>query len=132
MQLKVIKSDGSVEEYLHTKVMHTISNAFTCSENGDGAVSVAEDLAEVVTYFLYNKQKRPVINSHEIFGVIKASLAETGYEEAAVALSEYHFRRRLKRSRIEVIQVDMTHFADAEKLSGKNWAKVYRYMKPKR
>ncbi len=27
MQLKVIKSDGSIEEYLHTKVIGTFGNA---------------------------------------------------------------------------------------------------------
>ena len=118
VQLKVIKSDGSMEEYLHTKVIGTISNALACVDESD--VCVAEQLAEAVTYFLYHRSKRHGgprnISSSEIFSVIKASLAATGYEEAAIALSEYHCQRRLKRSRVEVVPVDIQQLCDAEQL----------------
>jgi transcriptional regulator NrdR family protein len=114
MQLKVIKADGSVEEYLHTKVIGTISNALT--RIGSPDIYVAEELAEVVTFYLYNRQNRRTVTSSEIFSIIKAVLTATQYEEAAVALSEHHFERKLKRSRIEVASIDIEELADAERL----------------
>jgi hypothetical protein len=114
MQLKVIKADGGIEEYLHTKVIGTISNAL--GRIGQADICIAEQLAEVVTYFLYHRQDRRAVSSSEIFSIIKAVLAATSYEEAAVALSEHHFERRLKRSRIEVASIDIRELADAELL----------------
>ena len=61
MQIKVIKADGGVEEYLYTKVMGTINNALSAVDQAD--VDIAEQLAEVVTYFLYH-EKRPSISYH--------------------------------------------------------------------
>ncbi len=114
MQLKVTKVDGSVEEYLHTKVIGTVSNAL--SEVDQANVSVAEQLADVVTHFLYNKQKRRIVTSGEILSIIKAVLTSSGYEDAAVALSEHHMERKLKRCRIEVIPLNVQELADAELL----------------
>jgi len=114
MQLKVIKADGGIEEYLHTKVIGTISNAL--GRIGQADICIAEQLAEVVTYFLYHRQDRRAVSSSEIFSIIKAALAATSYEEAAVALSEHHFERKLKRSRIEVASIDIRELADAELL----------------
>jgi transcriptional regulator NrdR family protein len=114
MQLKVIKTDGSVEEYLHTKIIGTISNALSRIDQPD--ISVAEELAEVVTFYLYKRQHRRTATSSEIFSIIKAVLTATKYEEAAVALSEHHFERKLKRSRIEVVSIDIKELADAERL----------------
>jgi len=114
MQLKVIKTDGSVEQYLHTKIIGTISNAL--GRTGRPDISVAEELAEVVTFFIYQRQNRRSVTSGEIFSMIKAVLTATGYEEAAVALSEHHFERKLKRSRIEVVSIDVEELADAELL----------------
>jgi len=114
MQLKVIKADGGIEEYLHTKVIGTISNAL--GRIGQADICIAEQLAEVVTYFLYHRQDRRAVSSSEIFSIIKAVLAATSYEEAAVALSEQHFERKLKRSRIEVASIDIRELADAELL----------------
>ena len=115
MQLKVIKTDGSVEEYLHTKVIGTISYAL--DEVGQTDIGVAEELAEAVTYFLYHRQKHNGVTSSEIFSVIKVVLTATGYEEAAIAMNEHHFERRLKRSRIEVVSINIQELADAEVLS---------------
>jgi transcriptional regulator NrdR family protein len=114
MQLKVIKTDGSVEEYLHTKIIGTISTALSAIGRPD--IYVAEELAEVVTFYLYKRQHRRTATSSEIFSIIKAVLAATRYEEAAVALSEHNFERRLKRSRIEVVSIDVEELADAEML----------------
>ena len=115
-QLKVIKTDGTVEEYLHTKVIGTIGNALGGVDQPD--ICIAEQLADVVTYFLYHNQNQRIVTANEILSIIKAVLTTTGYEEAAVSLSEHHFQRRLKRCRIEVISVDAQEPADVELLAG--------------
>lgn len=115
-QLKVIKADGSVEEYLHTKVMGTINNAL--GEVNQANIDIAEQFAEVVTFFLYNQYNRRTVTSGDVFSMIKVALAATGYEDAAIALSEHHFERKLKRSRIEVVLIDVQDLADAELLAG--------------
>lgn len=114
MQIKVIKTDGSTEEYLHTKIIGTVSNVL--AEVGQPDVLVAEHLAEVVTYYLYHKKKTRTITSGEILSIIKAVLTATGYDDAAIALSEHHFERKLKRSRIEVVSIDLQDLADAHML----------------
>ena len=133
-QLKVIKADGSTEEYLHTKVIGTISNALALV--GDPDIDIAEQLAEVVTYFLYLRQNRRSVNSSEIFSVIKAVLTSTMHSDAAAALSEYNFERNLKRNRIEVAAMDIQELADAEMLCTPEqsdnrcrWNKKFRRMK---
>lgn len=114
-QLKVIKADGSVEEYLHTKVMGTINNAL--GEADQANIEIAEHFAEVVTYYLYHQQDQRTVTSNEIFSVIKAVLSATGYETAAIALSERHFIRKLRRSRIEVVSSDIQELTNPELLA---------------
>jgi transcriptional regulator NrdR family protein len=116
VRLKVVKADGSVEEYLHTKVIGTINNAL--AYDGQADIKIAEQLAEVVTYFLYHRKPPRIVTSSEIFSIIKAVLAATTYEDAAIALIEHHFNRKLKRSRIEVVSIDIQQLADAEMLYG--------------
>lgn len=116
MQLKVVKTDGTVEEYLHTKVIGAINNAL--GRSGQADISIAEELAEVVTYYLYHKQDKHNVTSQEVFSIIKAILTATGYEEAAAALSEHFYERKLKRSRTEVVPVDIQELTDAEILGG--------------
>jgi hypothetical protein len=115
-QLKVIKADGTVEEYLHTKVMGTINNAL--GKIGQADMDIAEQFAEVVTYFLYHERSGRSVTSGEVLSMIEVVLAATGYEKAAVALSEHHFERKLKRSRIEVVCVDIQELTDAELFVG--------------
>ena len=43
-------------------------------------------------------------------------MTETGYHAAAEALSEHHYQRRLKRSRLEVICLDVQQLSDAQQL----------------
>jgi transcriptional regulator NrdR family protein len=114
MQLKVVKTDGCAEEYLHTKVIGTINRALAQVDQAD--ICIAEHLAEVVTYFLYHKNPARPLNSSEVFSVIKAVLTATGFEDAAIALSEHHFKRKIKRSRIEVVSIDIQKLSDAEML----------------
>ncbi|MFZ2146896.1 MAG: ATP cone domain-containing protein [Sedimentisphaerales bacterium] len=115
-QLKVIKADGSLEEYSHTKVMGTVNNAL--DKIGQADIYIAEQLAEVVTYFLYHRQNRRSVTSSEIFSIINAVLTATNYEDAAIGLSEHHFERMLKRSRTEVVSIDIQELTDAELLAG--------------
>ena len=115
-QLKVIKADGIIEEYLYTKVMGTINSALSQIDLAD--VYIAEQFADVVTYFLYERQENPHITSGEIFSVIKAVLSEAGYEEAAYAMSQHHFTRMLNRTRTEVIGIDIHELKDAETIVG--------------
>ncbi len=113
MRLKVIKTYGGLEAYLHTKVIGTIMKALG---SGEGDIATAQRLAEVVTYFLYHNKKFEEVSSSEIFSIIKATLTASDYENAAVALSEYNFTRILKRGRIEVVYVDIHELSDAELL----------------
>ncbi|OHB64693.1 MAG: hypothetical protein A2Y77_03700 [Planctomycetes bacterium RBG_13_62_9] len=114
-QLRVVKTDGSTEAYLHTKVLGTINNALAAAGRPD--VTLAERLAEVMTFHLYDTPDRRRIDSSEILAMIKAVLAATGNEDAAAALAEHALERRLKRTRTEVLAVDVQDFNDAENLS---------------
>lgn len=109
--LTVLKSDGSTEGYLYTKVIGTISKALEGAGCAD--VYLAEQLAEAVTYYLYEQQDSRGVTSSEVLSIIKAVLSSTGYDAAAVALSEYHLERRLKRNRLEVVLADAQELVDS-------------------
>ncbi|HBG27409.1 MAG: hypothetical protein A2Y10_19080 [Planctomycetes bacterium GWF2_41_51] len=102
MQLKVIKADGSQEQYLHTKVIATFVNAFV--EPAEKNTFLASQLAESVTFYLYNNRDTDTVTSSEIFSIIKAVLSSTGFDFAAQVISEHHCRRNLLRSRVQVIR----------------------------
>jgi hypothetical protein len=114
-QLQVVKADGTCEAYLHTKVLGAINNALAAAGQPD--MEMAEHLAQVVTFHLYQEPDRHSVNSSEILAIIKAVLVVTGNEEAAAALSEHTLERRLKRIRTEVLDVDVQDFADLEQVS---------------
>jgi 4-hydroxy-3-methylbut-2-en-1-yl diphosphate synthase IspG/GcpE len=116
IRLKVVKADGSVEEYLHTKVVGTINNALGTAGRADAGI--AEELADAVTYFLYRDKKSSTVDSGEILSIVQAALSETGFEDAAAALNEHQFQRRLKRYRIEVADVDVQQMSDAQAICG--------------
>lgn len=113
-QLQITKADGSIEAYLHTKVIGAINNALAAVGRADAII--AEDLAEAVTFYLYNKPGRRTVTSSEVFSMIKAVLTATGHEDAAAALSNHANLRRLQRGRTEVLAVKMQEFADAQRL----------------
>ncbi|HEX42932.1 MAG TPA: hypothetical protein ENN81_12875 [Phycisphaerales bacterium] len=110
-QLRVIKADGGVEPYLHTKVMGTVNAAL--GRVGRADVYLAEQLADVVTYYLYHEGRRSRVASSEILSMVKVVLSSTGHEDAAAALSEHHYERQLKRRRIEVAPIDVEGVEDA-------------------
>ena len=114
MQLKVIKADGSVEEYLHTKLIATLSNAL--GSVGEMDIFLAEQLAEAMTFFLYHNSNQSQITSSKIMSMTKAILSSTGFSNAADALSEHHHRRNLYRSRIEVVKMNVQSLSDAAEL----------------
>jgi hypothetical protein len=125
MQLKVIKNDGSIEEYLHTKVMGTISKSFDLL--GDPNLFAAEQFAEVITFHLYQKQDAVAVTSDQIHLMIQATLTATGYDMAAQALNEHRLSRKLQRKRIEILD-------DSDLGSVRRWNKgkiVNRLMKKK-
>ena len=99
-ELTVVKADGTTEQYIHTKVVASLANAFASSGVPD--IYAAEELAQAVTFFLYQNYSPRAVNSGEIFSIIQAVLAGAGFEDAAVALTEHHFQRKLRRSRVEV------------------------------
>jgi len=101
VQLQVIKADGSKEPYLHTKVIATFVNAFV--EPAEKNTFLASQLAESVTYYLYNSRNSETITSSEIFSIIKAVLSSTGFDFAAQVIAEHNHRRNLLRSRIQVV-----------------------------
>ncbi len=113
-QLHVIKADGTREAYLHTKIIGTINQALAAVGQAD--MIFAEDLAEVVTFYLYKRWRQRTVDSSEVYAMIKAILTATGQEEAALALSQHTLKRRLMRARTEVVAMDMNELADAEKL----------------
>ncbi|MEN6384532.1 MAG: hypothetical protein ABFD79_04980 [Phycisphaerales bacterium] len=102
MQLQVIKADGSQEPYLHTKVIASFVNAFV--EPAEKNTFLASQLAESVTYYLYNNYGSDTITSSEILSIIKAVLSSTGFDFAAQVLSEHNYRRNLLRSRVQVVK----------------------------
>ncbi|MFA5291534.1 MAG: hypothetical protein WC496_00715 [Phycisphaerae bacterium] len=114
MQLRVIKADGTEEEYLHTKVIAAFINAF--AEPAGKYTYAAQQLAEAVTFYLYNSRSGSKISSSEILSVIKAALSSTGFNAAAEALAEHYQKRNLLRSRVEVVKADMEKISDIESL----------------
>ncbi|MGA2915729.1 MAG: hypothetical protein ABSE89_06855 [Sedimentisphaerales bacterium] len=114
MQLMVVKADGSEESYLHTKVIAAIVNAL--GRPADEISSIASELAEAVTFYLYGKFGRNKISSSEILSIIQAVLSSTGFDDAAANLAEHHCRRTILRTRVEVLKSDISQISDAVKL----------------
>ena len=103
----MIKADGAVEDYLHTKVLATINNCMTAAGHFD--ILFTEEFAEVITYHLY-KQKIHTIGSDQIFAIVKAILCSTGFDDAAEILSNHQLQRKLRRGRIEVLKNYLSAF----------------------
>ena len=110
-QLIVKKSDSSCEPYTHTKIIGTISNALDSADQSD--IVMAQNLAEVVTYYIYDGHGEKSISTNQIFSIIKATLTSAEYYNVAAALENHHWHRKLKRSRTFVASVDIKHFSDA-------------------
>ena len=107
MQIRILKSDGSDEPYLHTKVLGSFNHALS-HVSGD-CLYAAEQMAEAVTFYLYRQVRRGTLNTDEIHQMVLGILTSTGYEHAAAALSEHRLQRKLQRKRIEVIDDMQRH-----------------------
>ncbi len=88
MQIKVIKPDNSVEEYSHKKVVDTINGAL--AKSGEGDMSVAEKLAQIVTDYLHNEQKSDLVPSGAIYEIINTVLTKCGYAKATYWMEITH------------------------------------------
>lgn len=114
LKLAVVKADGTVEEYFHTKVVGAIANALSTAGQPD--IKAAEELADAVTFFLYHAGPNRSITTGEVLSVIETVLASTGFAEAAAVLNEHHFERKLRRCRVEVVKARLHELSDAEEL----------------
>lgn len=101
MQIRILKSDGSNEPYLHTKVLGSFNHAL--SYVGDECLYAAEQMAEAVTFYLYQQDQHRTLGTDEIHQMILSILTSTGYEHAATALDDHRLKRKLRRKRIEVM-----------------------------
>ncbi|MEN6637658.1 MAG: hypothetical protein ABFC95_00500 [Smithella sp.] len=101
MQIRVVKNDGTMEAYLHTKVLGTFNHAMAMVDNE--CLFAAEQLAEAVTFYIYRTGERATLSTDEIHLMIMSVLAGTGYGHAATALGQHRLNRRLARRRLEVI-----------------------------
>jgi hypothetical protein len=111
MVIKVIKTDGGIEEYFHTKVLLCISNSLCAVHEWDAGL--AQELANAVTAFIYDRKEQH-IRSGDILSMVKVVLTETGFEEAAARLEEHHRRRGLARRRTELVDAEVYGPDDAE------------------
>jgi len=120
---KVLKTDSSIEPYIHTKVLATLCHCFSGTEVAD--ISLCEQLAEVITHYVYQQEENP-ISSETILSIIKAALTETGYQNAAEVLCEHHNKRCVNRHRLEILQADLSKFKSIKDLHA---AKKHRWNK---
>jgi hypothetical protein len=104
MKIRVLKSDGVVEPYLHTKVLGTFHNALSAVNEND--MTAAEQLAEAVTFYLYRADGAHTISVDQIHLLIQSVLTSTGFEHAAAALNEHRLGRKLHRRRVVVFFTD--------------------------
>ena len=59
MQIRVIKTDGNTEPYLHTKVLGTFHHALAMADNAP--LFAADQMAEAVTFYLYRHKPNGAI-----------------------------------------------------------------------
>lgn len=102
MQIRVLKSGGQIEPYLHTKVLGTLAMAL--AQTHSQPLFAAQLMAEAITFYLYRHiDKKSLVSSDEIYLMIQAMLEATGCPVAAAALRQHRLTRQVKRSRIEVV-----------------------------
>jgi len=137
-RLKVIKADGSIEDYLYTKVLGSVNNALALTDQAN--IFAAEQFTEAITYFLYQRRDCTRVTSSEILSMIQIVLEATFYKDAAIALVECYYQRQIKRHRIEVIDINMqdlnsisTSSPPAGQVGSSRWDKsrIVRYLTTK-
>lgn len=118
MQIRILKSDGSDEPYLHTKVLGSFNHAL--SHVSEDCLYAAEQMAEAVTFYLYRQVRHGTLSTDEIHQMILSILTSTGYRHGATALDEHRLQRKLQRKRTEVIDDTQRH---AKVMSSAHWKK---------
>jgi len=103
MKIRVFKSDGAVEPYLHTKILGTFHNALAAVNEND--LTTAEQLAEAITFYLYRSGASQTVSADQIHLLIQSVLTSTGFSRAAEALNEHRLQRKLRRKRVLVVSV---------------------------
>ncbi len=106
MRIRVLKTDGTAEPYLHTKVLGAFHRALSAA--GEPGLYAAEQMAQAVTFYIYNSPQGRTLTSDEIHLMIQAVLHDTGYPAAAAALNQHRIQRKLLRKRIEVLSESPT------------------------
>lgn len=101
MQIRVNKSDGSIEPYLHTKVFGSLHRAMAAEESD--SLETAQMLSDAVTYFLYRRSEPRSLTTEEVHQMTLTVLEGAGYPLAAECLNAHRLNRRLQRRRIEVV-----------------------------
>jgi hypothetical protein len=100
MKIRVLKEDGVIEDYKHTKVFGTLNNALSLVNQP--CVFTAEQLAEAITFYFYKKQDSRLIKSEQVHLLVMSVLEGTGFQNAAKKLNEHRLNRKIKRNRMEV------------------------------
>lgn len=100
MQIRIVKSDGHTEPYLHTKVLGSFNHALSYAGE---CLYASEQMAEAVTFYLYRRIRQGTLSTDEIHQMILTVLESMGYHQAAAALNEHRLKRKLQRKRIDVI-----------------------------
>ena len=123
-RIRVVKADGAVEDYLHTKVLATINNCMTAAGHFD--ILFTEEFAEVITYHLYKQSAAGghTIGSDQIFAIVKAILCSTGFDDAAEILNNHQLQRKLRRGRIEVLSDNINDHCEAQDLHKRDRQKI--------
>ncbi len=101
MKIRVLKEDGVIEDYKHTKVFGTLNNALALVDQA--SVFTAEQLAEAITFYFYKKQDSQLLKSEQVHLLVMSVLQGTGYQNAAKKLNEHRLNRKIKRNRMSVI-----------------------------
>ena len=100
MHIRILKVDGQIEPYLHTKVLGSFNHAL--SRTGD-CLYASEQMAEAVTFYLYRQMRHGTLSTDEIHHMILTVLESMGYGHAAAAFNEHRLKRKLQRKRIDVV-----------------------------
>jgi hypothetical protein len=100
MQIQVLKTDGSTETYLHTKVLGTLHRAMAAVEVD--CLETAQMLSDAVTYFLYRQPESKVLTTDQIHQMTLTVLDGAGFGTASECLNAHRLNRRLQRRRVEV------------------------------
>ena len=100
MQIRITKTDGSTEAYLHTKVLGSLHRAMAAVHSD--SLETAQMLSDSVTYYLYRRFKGETLTTDQIHQMILTVLEGAGFVSAGESLTAHRLNRQLQRRRISV------------------------------